>query len=54
MRQTLLILTSIILLTSFSIKVFYIDPTGTYKLNSKANNKNGDIYGYSEQVQVKK
>ncbi len=54
MRQTLLILTSIILMTSFSIKVFYIDPTGTYKLNSKANNKNGDIYGYSGQVQVKK
>ena len=54
MRQTLLILASIILLTSFSIEIFYIDPTGTYKLNSKANNKNGDTYGYSGQVQVKK
>ncbi len=32
----------------------YIDPTGTYVINSKTTKNGNDIYGYSGQVQVKK
>ena len=32
----------------------YIDPTGTYELDSKTEEKNGDVYGYSGYIQVKK
>lgn len=49
-----MVLTSIILLTSFVIKSEYINPTGTYKLGSGKKNKNGEIYGYFGQIQVKK
>jgi hypothetical protein len=54
MKQPLLILISIILLTSFTIQTFYIDPTGTYQLDSKTRKKNGEVYGYSGKIQVKK
>jgi hypothetical protein len=54
MKQVILILTSIILLTSFTVRTFYIDPTGTYQLDGKTKKKNGDVYGYSGQIQVKK
>lgn len=54
MKQLIFILTSIILLTSFTVGTMYIDPTGTYQLDSKTKKKNGDIYGYSVHIQVKK
>ena len=54
MKQLIFILTSIILLTSFTFQTFYIDPTGTYQLESKTKKKNGDVYGYTGQIQVKK
>lgn len=44
-----------VLLNSFFVqKKSWIDPTGTYKLDNKTTRKNGDIYGYSGQIQVKK
>ncbi|MFH1005743.1 MAG: hypothetical protein V1781_09690 [Bacteroidota bacterium] len=54
MKQVILILTSTILLTSFTVQTIYIDPTGTYQLDSKTKKKNGETYGYSGQIQVKK
>jgi hypothetical protein len=54
MKQILIILTSIIVLTSFAAVTSYIDPTGTYQLDNKTKKKNGEIYGYSGQIQVKK
>lgn len=41
-------------MTSFTIQTFYIDPTGTYQLDSRTKKKNGESYGYSGQIQVKK
>ncbi|MCO5234531.1 MAG: hypothetical protein M9888_12465 [Chitinophagales bacterium] len=35
-------------------QVAYIDPTGTYKLDNKTEEKNGEVYGYSGYIQVKK
>lgn len=32
----------------------YIDPTGTYELNSKTEEKDGEIYGDSGRIQIKK
>jgi len=32
----------------------YIDPTGTYELDSKTEKKGEDIFGYSGKIQVKK
>ena len=54
MKQVIIILTSIIVLTSFSTQTIYSDPTGTYKLVSKTEKKNGETYGYSGQIQVRK
>ena len=31
-----------------------VDPTGTYKLESKTSKKNGEIYGYFGQIQIRK
>lgn len=31
----------------------FIDPTGTYKLDSKTKTKNGDTYGYFGEIRVK-
>lgn len=53
MKQ-ILTMTLIILLTSFTVQTSYIEPTGTYQLDSKSEKRNGDIYGYSGQIQVKK
>lgn len=53
MKQ-ILTFTIIILLTGFTVQTIYIEPTGTYQLNSKTEKRNGDIYGYSGQIQVKK
>lgn len=38
----------------FSHQILYVDPTGTYELVSKTKKKNGEIYGYFGQIQVKK
>ena len=54
MKRLLLTLTSILILTSFIAQTTYIDPTGTYQLDSKTKKINGDIYGYFGQIQVKK
>ena len=54
MRRLLFKVSLMILLTSFNFKSVYIDPTGTYSLVSKAITKNGDIYGYTGGIQVKK
>ena len=54
MKQKILLLTSIILLTGFSFQKNYINPTGTYNLDSDTKIKNGDTYGYSGQIKVKK
>ena len=54
MKQRLLILISTILLTGFTYQKTYIDPTGTYQLDSKTEKKGGDIYGYDGQIQVKR
>ena len=54
MKQLIFILTAIILLTNFTVPTIYIDPTGTYQMESKTKKKNGDIYGYSGHIQVKK
>ena len=54
MKQGLLILTSTILLAGFAYQKTYIDPTGTYKLESRTKKKGVDIYGYAGQIQVKK
>ena len=53
MKQ-ILTMTLVILLTSFIVQTNYIEPTGTYQLDSKSEKRNGDIYGYSGQIQVKK
>jgi hypothetical protein len=55
MRQPIVIVILGFLLTSFIIqKTPWIDPTGTYTLDNKTTKKNGEIYGYSGQIQVKK
>jgi len=42
-----------ILMTSLTAQTVYIDPSGTYQLDSKSKKKNGEIYGYFGQIQVK-
>ena len=54
MKHFLYVLTAMLLLTSFTNSSIYIDPTGTYKLNSKTIKKKSGTYGYTGQIQVKK
>ncbi len=54
MKKTMLLLTSIVILTGYLSMTSSVDPTGTYQLDSKTKKKNGEIYGYSGQIQVKK
>lgn len=56
MRKILLLFASIIVLTGLvaQAQTKYIDPTGTYQLDSKTTKKGGDTYGYSGRIQVKK
>lgn len=54
MKQVPIILASIILLTGFISRKDYIDPTGSYKLDHKVKISNGQVYGYSGKIQVKK
>jgi len=44
----------IIVLTSFNTQTKYIEPTGTYKFNNIYKKKDGDFYGYSGDIEVKK
>ena len=53
MKQGLFIFTSILII-GFAYQNTYIDPTGTYDLDSKTKKKGGDIYGYFGEIQVKK
>ncbi len=53
MKKIFLPLSFIILLKSYAAQKFYINPTGTYKLVGKTIKKDGDIYGYFGQIQVK-
>jgi hypothetical protein len=54
MRQIVLLIASIIIFTGFAVQTKYIDPTGTYKLDRNTEIKNGETYGYSGQIKVKK
>jgi hypothetical protein len=54
MNKILLSLFFIIVLTSFNTQSTYIEPTGTYKFNGIYEKKDGDFYGYSGEIQVKK
>ena len=48
------LLTSVILLTSFTFHTNPVNPTGTYKLDNTVKLKNGETYGYTGRIQVKK
>jgi len=54
MRQIILILTIWFFLTSFSQKDSFIDPTGTYKLDSKIKKVGDDTFGYFGEIRLKK
>jgi hypothetical protein len=54
MRLSILLILSFVILTNFLIKPKYIDPTGTYQLESNTKKKIGEVYGYTGQIQVKK
>lgn len=53
LKQSLHIALSWLLLTGCSVHHNYIDPTGTYELDSKAIERDGDIYGYFGKIQIK-
>lgn len=38
----------------YNEQIANIDPTGTYELNNKTEEKSGEVYGYSGYIQVKK
>lgn len=54
MKQTIYILTTWAFLTSLTFQESYIDPTGTYDLESETRKDEDDIYGYFGQIQVKR
>jgi hypothetical protein len=54
MRQILYILVGLFLTTKVNCQSNYIDPTGTYELDSKTEKKGEDIFGYFGKIQVKK
>ena len=54
MRQILTILLGLFLITNVYCQSNYIDPTGTYELDSKTEKKGEDIFGYFGKIQVKK
>lgn len=54
MKQTIYILTTWAFLTSLTFQDKYIDPTGTYGLNSETKKDGDDIYIYFGQIQVKR
>jgi hypothetical protein len=54
MRQILYILLGLFLTTKVYCQSNYIDPTGTYELDSKTEKNGEDIFGYFGKIQVKK
>jgi hypothetical protein len=54
MKQAILLLSILFLLTGFTAQTTLLDPTGTYHLVSRTKKKNGEVYGYTGQIQVKK
>ncbi len=58
LRSTIYLNTSIFLsivtFWSFVSMTPFLDPTGTYQLDSKTKKRNGEIYGYTGQIQVMK
>lgn len=54
MKLILFTLLSTIFFSEINAQTKYINPTGEYKLKSKIKKKEGDIYGYSGYIQVKK
>ncbi len=54
MKQTIYILSTWAFLTSLTFQDKYIDPTGTYDLESETRKNGDDIYGYFGQIQVKR
>ena len=54
--QLLLLFITVLFLNNFSFgqsKAKYINPTGTYRLDGKTKEKNGEVYGYTGTIQVK-
>jgi hypothetical protein len=54
MKPATFLIALFLTLSSFSIQTTYIDPTGTYVLDSKTTKKDGEVYGYTGKIQVKK
>ncbi|MEN9875522.1 MAG: hypothetical protein RLZZ529_519 [Bacteroidota bacterium] len=54
MKKIIILFSFLNILTSFNIQNSYVDPTGTYELNNIIKQKNGEIYGYFGQIQIKK
>jgi len=54
MYQRILIPFSAILISSFVFLKTYIDPTGTFSLESKTKKRGEDVFGYTGRIQVKK
>jgi len=54
MKKLIFLVITAIFLMGFTLQSDYIDPTGTYKLKSKTKKRNGEIYGYFGQIQIKK
>ena len=54
MNRTIYILLGLILLTNLSCQPSYVDPTGTYELESKTEIIGDDTYGYFGNIQVEK
>lgn len=53
MKVKTLALLSFVILTSFSKKSEYLDPTGTYHYE-KTKTKDGEVYGYIGAIKIKK
>jgi hypothetical protein len=54
LKQIIYILITWVFLTSLTLEDKYIDPTGTYNLESEYRKDGDDIYGYFGQIQVKR
>lgn len=52
MQQLIIIIFGFLSCSLFSQSINYVDPTGTYKLNSKTTKKNGETYGYFGDVKI--
>ena len=54
MIQTIYILTTWVLLTGLIFQDNYVDPTGTYELDSEVRKTENEIFGYFGEIQVKR